>query len=140
MGWFMALDGWQILQTPHWSAGKFLIGAKTFSDFYAWFALPMNSWWVDPVNSWGITLIGVALLLGIGVRPAAWAGAALMMLYYFPQYSLPAVPHGYLVEEHIIYASVFVFIALFPPAQAFGLAPYLRRTFVGRLPIIRALI
>ena len=81
IGWFMLIDGLQILLIPKWTASGFLLGAKTFPAFYAWFALPMNSWWVDPLNSWGITLVGVALLLGIGIRSAAWAGAALMILY-----------------------------------------------------------
>ena len=140
LGWFMLVDGWQILMTPGWTAASFLNGAQTFPAFYAWFALPMNSWWVDPVNSWGITLIGVALLLGVGIRPAAWAGALMMILYYFPHYAFPIVPHGYIVEEHIIYAAAFVLIALFPAAQTFALGTPLRRTFLGRIPILDKLV
>lgn len=137
IGWFMLIDGAQILLTPHWSASQFLLGAKTFPAFYAWFALPANSWWVDPLNSWGITLIGVALLIGVFIRPAAWAGAALMILYYFPHNVFPSVPHGYIVEEHIIYAAVFVLIALLPAAQHFSFGRALRRsTLLGRLPIL----
>lgn len=140
LGWFMFIDGLQILLTPHWSARGFLLGAKTFPQFYAWFALPGNGWWVDPLNSWGITLIGIALLLGIGVRTAAWAGAALMILYYFPHYVLPTVPHGFIVEYHLIYAGAFVLIAFLPAAQSFGLARYLRTTFLGRVPLLRTLL
>lgn len=140
LGWFMFIDGMQIVLTPGWSASGFLLSAKTFPAFYAWFATPMNSWWVDPLNSWGIVLVGVALLLGVAVRPASWAGAALMLLYYFPHYTLPTVPHGFLVEEHIIYAAVFVLVALLPAAQSFGLAKYLRPTFLGRVPIIGELL
>lgn len=136
MGWFMLADGLQILATPGWSAKGFLLGAKTFGGFYAWFALPANTWWVDPLNSWGITLIGAALLLGICIRPAAWAGAAMMILYYFPHYALPKVTYGYLVEEHIIYAVVFLAIAAWPAAQRYGLGAALRRTALGRLPLI----
>ncbi len=140
LGWFMLVDGLQILLTPHWSASGFLLGAKTFPAFYAWFALPGNSWWVNPLNSWGITLIGVALLLGVGIRAASWAGAALMILYYFPHYAFPAVPHGFVVEDHLIYAGAFVLIAVLPAAQSFGFARYLRRTFLGRMPVVRALL
>lgn len=138
LGWFMLIDGAQILMTPNWTAAGFLNNALTFHSFYAWFALPINSWWVDPLNSWGITLVGVALLLGVYVRPAAWAGAALMILYYFPHYSFPTVPHGFIVEEHIIDAAAFVFIAVFPPAQSFGIAPILRKTFLAKIPFIGA--
>ena len=140
LGWFMFVDGLQILLTPHWSAASFLLGAKNFPAFYAWFAMASNSWWVNPLNSWGITLIGVALLLGVGVRLASWTGAILMILYYFPHYTLPWVPNGFIVEEHIIYAAAFVLIAVFPAAQSFGFARDLRRTFLGRIPILRALI
>ena len=140
MGWFMLADGLHILLTPDWSAKHFLLNAKTFSEFYAWFALPMNTWWVDPLNSWGITLIGVALLLGVGTRLAAWAGALMMVVYYFPHYAFPKVTYGYIVEEHIIYAAVFILIAIWPLAQKYSLAPYLRRTFLGKIPLVRSLI
>jgi thiosulfate dehydrogenase [quinone] large subunit len=140
LGWFMFVDGLQILRTPGWTAASFLMSAKTFPAFYAWFATPHNSWWVNPLNSWGIVLIGVAFLLGIGVRPAAWAGAALMILYYFPHYALPTVPNGYIVEEHLIYAAAFVLIAVFPAAQSFGFGKYIRKTFLGRIPVINSLL
>ena len=140
LGWFMFFAGIEKVLNPAWTAGSFLLNAKTFPAFYAWFASPANSWWVDPVNAWGITLIGVALLLGIGVRPAAWAGAALMLLYYFPQNVFPTVPHGYIVEEHIIYAAAFVLVAVLPAAHTFGLAHVLRKTFLGQVPYIRHLL
>ena len=140
LGWFMFVDGMQILLTPNWSASSFLLGAKTFPAFYAWFAAAGNAWWVNPLNSWGITLVGVALLLGVSVRAASWAGALLMILYYFPHYALPVVPNGYIVEEHLIYAAAFVLIAFFPAAQSFGLARYLRESFLGRIPFLRTLL
>lgn len=140
LGWFMFFDGLAILLNPNFTAANFLLNAKTFSSFYAWFALPMNIWWVDPLNAWGITLIGVALLLGVGVRFASWCGVLLMIIYYFPHYVFPVVTHGYIVEEHVIYAAVFVFIALFAPAQEFGLGAMLRRTFLGRIPLLKSIL
>ncbi len=140
LGWYMLVDGVQILLTPGWTAAGFLAGAKTFPGFYAWFATAGNSWWVDPLNSWGITLVGVALLLGVGIKPASWAGAALMVLYYFPHYAFPIVPHGYIVEEHLIYAAAFILIAFLPAAQSFGIGKYIRKTFLGRIPAVRSLI
>jgi thiosulfate dehydrogenase [quinone] large subunit len=137
MGWFMFFDGLSILQTPGWSAKTFLLAAKTFPQFYAWFALPMNTWWVDPLNSWGITLIGAALLLGVFVRPAAWAGLFMMALYYFPHNVFPYVTYGYIVEEHVIYAGVFFLLAVIPAAQAFSLSKILHRTALGRLPLVK---
>ncbi len=140
LGWFMLFDGIGILMIPNWTAANFLLNAKTFPAFYAWFASPMNSWWVDPLNVWGIILIGVALLLGVGVRVASWAGALMMIVYYFPHYTFPVVTHGYIIEEHIIYAALFVFIALCTQAQGFGLANKLRKTFLGKIPVIKDII
>jgi thiosulfate dehydrogenase [quinone] large subunit len=140
LGWYMLADGLDNLFTPGWHSSGFLLGAKTFPAFYAWFALPSNAWWCDPLNLWSIVLIGVALILGVAVRPAAWAGAALMILYYFPHYVLPYVPHGFIVEEHIINAAGFVFVAVFPPAQEFGLGTFLRGTFLGRIPVVGKMI
>jgi thiosulfate dehydrogenase [quinone] large subunit len=140
MGWFMFFDGLSILQTPGWSAKGFLLAAKTFPEFYAWFALPMNTWWVDPLNSWGITLIGAALLLGVFVRPAAWAGLLMMVLYYFPHNVFPYVTYGYIVEEHVIYGAVFALIAMWPLASRFGLSGLLKKSVVGRLPLVEKIL
>lgn len=136
LGWLMFFAGIGKVINPGWTAQGFLLGAKTFPGFYAWFALPMNAWWVNPMNAWGITLIGLALFFGVAVRPAAWAGALLMVLYYFPHNIFPAVPNGYIVDDHVIYAAALVFIAIFGPAQHFGLGKYLKKTFLGRLPVI----
>jgi thiosulfate dehydrogenase [quinone] large subunit len=141
LGWYMFYDGIVKVINPAWSASSFLLGAKTFPAFYAWFAQPMNSWWVNPLNAWGITLIGAALILGIGIRPAAWAGAALMILYYFPHYTLPYVTDGgFIVEDHLIFAAAFILIALLPAAQRFSLAGAMRRTFLGRIPVVKSLV
>ena len=140
LGWYMLFDGLEAVLNPGWSAQGFLLSAKTFPGFYAWFASPMNLWWVNPLNSWGITLVGVALIAGVCVRPAALAAAAMHILYYFPHYVFPQVPHGFIVEDHIIYAVVFVFIAFYAPAQRFSLGAILRRSFLGSVPVIKSLL
>ncbi len=140
LGWFMFFAGIEKVLNPAWSASGFLLSAKTFPDFYAWFAQPSNSWWIDPLNAWGILLIGIALLLGVGVRPAAWAGAFLMLIYYFPHVEFPYVAHGFIVEEHIIYAVSFILVGLLPAAQHFGLGSFLRSTPLNRVPFLRSLL
>lgn len=140
LGWYMFFAGIEKVLDPEWTAAGFLSTAKTFPGFYAWFALPMNSWWVDPLNAWGITLVGVALLLGVGKYIAPWAGALLMVIYYFPHYVFPSVPHGFIVEEHIIYAAAFILLSFMPEAWAFSLRSVLNKTFVGKLPVVGKLL
>lgn len=140
LGWLMFFAGFEKVIDPSWTASSFLQHAATFPQFYAWFALPMNSWWVDPLNAWGIMLVGVALIVGVALRPAALAGAMLMILYYFPHNAFPHVDHGYIVEEHIIYALVFIVLMFLPQARAFSLAPMIQKTFIGRIPGVKKLI
>ncbi len=136
LGWFMFFAGLEKVLNPEWSASGFLLAAKTFPEFYAWFALPMNSWWADPLNAWGIFLVGAALLLGVFIKPAAWAGALLMIIYYFPHNAFPTVPHGFIVEEHIIYAAAFALVALLPLSQEFSLTQFLKKTPLRKIPFI----
>jgi thiosulfate dehydrogenase (quinone) large subunit len=138
VGWFMAADGYLNLMAPGFTSKGFLLGAKTFPAFYAWFASPANLVWVDPLNVWGIILIGVALILGVGVRPAAWAGVAMMILYYFPHYGYPfSLQHGWFVEEHIIDAAAFAVLAVSPYSEYFGFGAWARRSFLGRIPVLK---
>lgn len=137
LGWFMLFDGVLNALNPNFTAAKFLAGAKTFPGFYAWFATPANLVWVDPFNLAAIILIGVAFILGVFIRPAAWAGVAMMVIYYFPHYVFPVVPHGYIVEEHFIYGAIFAFVALSPAAQQFALGNYVRaKTSLGNIPLV----
>ncbi|MFA5996891.1 MAG: hypothetical protein WC791_00175 [Candidatus Paceibacterota bacterium] len=137
LGWFMLFDGILNALNPQFTAAKFLAGAKTFPGFYAWFATPANLAWVDPFNLAAIILIGIALFFGVFIRPAAWCGVLMMIIYYFPHYAFPVVPHGYIVEDHFIYAVIFAFSALSPAAQQFALGNVLRaKTFLGQVPLV----
>lgn len=140
LGWFMFFAGLGKIIDPAWSAKSFLLGAKTFSDFYAWFALPANLWWVDPLNEWGLFFVGLALLLGVSIRFASFAGAAFMVLYYFPHLTFPYVSHSFLVEEHVIYALAFMLVAFLPHAHMLGLSAALKRTPLGKIPLVRSLL
>jgi thiosulfate dehydrogenase [quinone] large subunit len=140
LGWYIFYAGITKVIDPTWTAKSFLLGAKTFPAFYAWFAQPINSWWVDPLNAWGLVFIGAAFLLGVGMRPAGWCGAALMIIYYFPHYVFPQVPNGFIVEDHFIFAAAFILLAYLPAAQRFSLRETMRRTFLGRIPVIKSFI
>ena len=133
MGWFMLYAGVTKITDPAWSAAGYLKEAKTFPLFYQWLLqlgiLPA----VNLVNEWGLTLLGISLILGIGVRLSSLLGAALMLLYYFPVLQFPYPnPHSFIVDEHIIYAFILIFLAAIRAGRAWGL-----ENWCANLPICR---
>lgn len=94
---------------PDWSATGYLNTAKTFPGLYQWFASAGNIGWVNLVNEWGLTLIGVALIAGLLVRWASLGGIFIMVLYYLAILQFPYVgTNSYLVDDHIVFMSVFL--------------------------------
>lgn len=94
---------------PSWSAAGYLGSAKTFPGLFQWFAGAGNLGWVNFVNEWGLTIVGVALIVGLLVRLASVGGILLMILYYLPVLQFPYVgEHSFLVDEHIIYITAFL--------------------------------
>ena len=110
------------VMNPNWSAAGYLNSAKTFSELFQWFASPGNLGWINLVNEWGLTLIGVALLVGFMVRLASVGGVFLMLLYYFPVLSFPYVgEHSFIVDEHIIYVTAFLVLFASNAGSIWGL-------------------
>ncbi|HTK60160.1 MAG TPA: DoxX family protein [Candidatus Baltobacteraceae bacterium] len=122
LGWLFFYAGITKVMNPAWSAKGYLLGAKTFAGFYAWLAsdgvLPV----VDFLNKWGLTLVGLALILGLFVRLASLFGALMMTMYYFPALQFPKIgANSYLVDEHIVYALVLLFFAAVKAGRWYGL-------------------
>lgn len=128
-GWLMFYAGITKVIDPAWSAAGYLKSAKTFSGFYQWLAgssfLPV----VNFLNEWGLTLLGISLILGILVRWSSVLGAVLMLLYYFPAANFPFVEHGFLVEEHIIYAAALLLLGSLDAGRYYGLERWFRGLF-----------
>lgn len=122
MGWLMFYAGITKLLDPNWTAAGYLNNAKTFTGFFQWFASAGNIGWINFINEWGLTLLGISLILGVGVRLSSILGAALMLLYYFPVLQFPYPnPHSFLVDEHIVYALILVFFAAVRAGRFLGL-------------------
>lgn len=128
-GFFFFYAGISKLFTPSWSAIGYLKSAKTFVFLYGWFAMPQNINWVNFINEWGLTLIGVALLLGIFVKYASFFGIFIMVLYYLPILNFPYVgQHSFVVDEHIIYILVFAVLYSFDAGKFWGLKDLFKRS------------
>ena len=93
------------------------------------------------MNEWSIALVGVALLLGIMVRFASFGGVLLMVLYYFPTLEFPfAGPHALLLDEHVIYALVFVLLIVCKAGMHWGIDGVLKKTSLGSNKIFRFIV
>ncbi len=100
-----------------WSAAGYLNGAS--GPFAGFFQSLAGSPFVDALNAWGLVLIGLALILGLMVRPASFFGAILMLLYYFAHFEQNTA-HGF-IDSHIIYIIVFVLFMSGGVGHVFGL-------------------
>lgn len=107
-----------------WTAAGYLASAD--GPFAAWFQSLAGSSAVDALNAWGLTLIGVALILGVLVRPASLAGMVLMTLYYFAHFS-ENTAHGY-IDTHIVHILLLALFAAGGAGHAFGLNGPLMQT------------
>lgn len=122
LGWMFFWAGITKVLDPTWSAEGYLKGAKMFTGFYQWLISPGVLSIVNFVNEWGLTLLGISLIFGIGVRLSSILGATLMMLYYFPILDFPDPnSHSFLIDEHIIYALVLILFASLRVGRVWGL-------------------
>ncbi|MGO3795937.1 MAG: hypothetical protein ACTJGR_02305 [Pauljensenia sp.] len=84
--------------------------------FFASIASPVT----DVLFMLGMLAVGLAVMLGIGVRVAAWAGSIIMALMYLAE--LPAAGGtNPIIDSHVIYALVLVLVALTFAGDTWGL-------------------
>lgn len=83
----------------------------------------------------GLLAIGVALLLGVGVRIAAAAGILMLALIYAAGFIWPE--HNPFLDEHIVYAIVLVGVVLARAGRTWGAGVWWARTApVRRFPVL----
>lgn len=140
LGWLMFYAGITKMFNPAWSAEGYLKGAKTFTGFYQWLASPAVLPVTNFINEWGLTLLGISLILGVGVRLSSVLGAILMLLYYFPILSFPYPnPHSFLIDEHIIYTVALLLCAALRAGRVWGLENWCSHLPIcSRFPRLRA--
>ncbi len=82
-----------------------------------------------------LAIIGTALILGVGMRVAATAGTAILILMWL---SAMPITTGPLLDQHLIYALVIIGLALTNAGDTIGLgAWWSRRWVVRRVPALR---
>ena len=108
--------------------------------FASTFRSMAGDWWVDTLFMLGLLVIGVAVVLGIGLRFAAVSGTLLMALMWIAEwhparYTSGGEPTGStnpLVEYHVIYALALIVFAVTAAGNRWGFG----RAW-ARLPFVR---
>lgn len=141
VGWHFLYEGLAKMTSPYWSSAGYLGGSKgPLQDVFI--ALASNSTAVtivDYLNMWGLTLIGLALMLGLLERAATVAGIALLALYYSAAppftgytYAMPTEGSYLVVNKVLIELGALVVLLAFPTARTFGLDRFLVRRAAPR--------
>ena len=138
MGWTLLQGGLTKLVTyldanpeNNWTAAGFLANAiPEGNPFTGLFASMAGNPLIDWLNMLGLTLTGLALLLGVLVRFAAFWGAIMMIFYWMASLQgglLAGLPlaHGWVIDDHIVYAVVLFGLGAFGSGRILGLDSYI---------------
>jgi len=79
---------------------------------------------VDWLFMLGLLLIGSTLILGIGVRIAAYSGSVLMLLMWLASMPIKTNP---IIDDHIVYLLVLLVLASVNAGQYLGLGNWWRK-------------
>ena len=128
---------------PGWSVVGFLSHTKTFHDVYMAFTAPSIAPILTFLVSYGHLLIGLSLLVGLMVRVSATFGIALMLLYWTAHMDFPYIENtnNFLLDYHLVYAGVLVFLIGKRAGHVFGLDGVVERlSFMRQHPSLRPLV
>jgi thiosulfate dehydrogenase [quinone] large subunit len=154
MGWTLFQGGVTKLVTyldanpeNNWTAAGFLMNAiPEGNPLTGLFAAMAQMPFIDLLNMWGLTLTGLGLILGAFVRWNAFWGAIMMLFYWLASLQgglLAGLPlaHGWVVDDHIVYAVLLFGLGAFGAGRILGLDAYLEdMEFVRNTPVIRYLL
>jgi uncharacterized membrane protein YphA (DoxX/SURF4 family) len=130
IGWQFLYEGIIKLFNPAWTARPFLEGSRwIFGDLFRWMISGHTGMWiVDTLNAYGLTLIGIALILGLFTRLAAWGGVALLLMYYiaYPpfggfSYGSPSEGSYLIVNKNMIELFALIMLALTGAGSFYGI-------------------
>lgn len=118
------------LSGGHVTEGYLVYGGNPNSPFHDFFVNLGGDRWTDWPFMLGLLGVGLALMLGIGTRIAAWAGGAMLLFMYMTQ-MWPA--NNPILDDHIAYiVAIFAAVWLEFSRQSLGLGAWWRK-----LPIVK---
>jgi uncharacterized membrane protein YphA (DoxX/SURF4 family) len=143
IGWQFLYEGLIKVLNPAWSARQYLESSRwIFGDLFRWLASSDTSMWIiNAANGYGLTLIGLALILGLFTRLASWSGVAMLLMYYlaYPpfgsfSYGAPAEGSYMIVNKNLIELFALVVLAMTQSGLYFGLDKLIHRKKTKALP------
>lgn len=144
IGWHFLYEGIVKLSNPAWTARPFLEGSRwIFGDLFRWMISGNTGMWIiDTINAYGLTIIGLALILGIFTRIALWSGIALLVSYYlaYPpfggfSYGAPSEGSYLIVNKNLIEILAMILLAVTNSGRYFGL-DMLRKKKAPENPVV----
>ena len=99
-----------------------------FKDTFASMAGPVSDW----LFMLGLLGIGVAVMLGVGLRVAAVSGSIMMVLMWVAEWPLLVGSTNPVVDYHLVYALVLVLCATLLAGDTWGLGRWW-----ARLPVVQ---
>lgn len=134
IGWHFLYEGLTKLLYPGWTSAGYLQGSSgPLEGAFHWLGSQTGAVaLLDFANVWGLTAIGLGLLLGVAIRPAAWSGIALLALYYlayppfFSPFAAGAAEGTYLLVNKNLVELFALSVVIALPASHFGLGRWWR--------------
>jgi thiosulfate dehydrogenase [quinone] large subunit len=124
-------DAWINGGSPTFGFLNFATEGKIFHDFFAGLAGPVADW----LFMVGLLGIGLALILGIGMRIAAVSGSIMLVLMWAAELRLENNPF---MDDHIVYALVLAALALYGAGRTWGLGRVWENlSVVQRFPVLK---
>lgn len=130
IGWHFLYEGIVKILSPNWSAYPYLMDSTGFfSNFFHYLAeSPTLLSITNYTNMFGLTLIGLALILGICNRCAGIIGIVFLMLFYLshPPFvgatSMFPTEGSYLwIDKNLIEIAALLVLIFFPTSHIVGL-------------------
>jgi len=144
MGWTLFQGGITKLVTyldgnpqNDWTAAGYLMNVPDGNPLMGLWGSMAGNPLIDMLNMWGLTLTGLAIILGAFVRWSAFWGAIMMLFYWLASLTgglmagLP-VAHGWVVDDHIVYAVLLFGLGAFGAGRILGVDAYLEQLEVVR--------
>lgn len=146
---FRLCMGWTFLWAAihHFGDDQFVTGflthTKTFHDVYAPLTNPAIVPTLTFLVEYGHLLIGLSLISGLLVRISSPFAIMLLLMYWTAHMDFPFIENvnNYLVDYHIVYSGVLVYLIMKRAGHVFGLDGLLERMhMVEQYPVLRPLV